>query len=1465
MEGKMRKTAIFFLTVLFTFPCYSAVITVDDDGPADFDNIQAAINIASPGDVIIVEDGTYTGGGNINIRFLGKAITLQSANGPSNCTIKAQGNSRDKQRVFYFQYREGADSVLEGFTITGGYEDEGSGIYCRDASPTIKNCIIKDNVAREMGGGICCIQSTAVITGCVIKDNTAPMGGGIYNKYLEPFIRSCLFVGNSAQKGGGVCFEQSTCGIYNCNFFENSASYGGGLYSTGTSTVTVKNCIFWANDDHIGTDSSSSVSVTYCDVQGGWAGVGNIDKDPMFVNYIGGEYHLKIDSPCVNAGDPAYPADPCETDIDGEPRVVNGIVDIGIDEINAEGPIMVVQPKAFGFHCSEPGEDPQNHHYPEKIYISNRSPQILNWQIQKDCDWLNVSPATGQTTTETDEVMLNFDTSALAYGTHKCRLVITDEDAINNPVTVKVVLRIGPALYVPSGSYPTIQSAINAADDGDTVVVMPGTYTGPGNYNIDFLGKKITVSSIEPNDPDVVAATVVVYDSDVDMPHSSVFNFRHQEEADSVLSGFTIMCKGSQPSTAVVCGDSSPAIANCVITSEPGNDGRGINLYNSNVRIINCTITGFLISNFGAGIYCCGAHDPFYYPYPRFGPEIIKCRIIGNWGREGGGIFLKDCTCEIVGTLIADNQAYFRGRGSGGGLRCLRSIVTLKNSTIKDNTAGMPGTSEGQGGGIYAAESRVRLFSSAISGNSTGDGGGIFLDDQSSLGLHNCTICSNSAGQRGGAVYCDGGQILLTTNCILWGNTAPLCNHIGGGRLSVHYSCIQDYDPNDADIPYGGQANGNIDDDPGFVGWPDDLHLGIESPCINAGCPSTITGPNDVDIDGQKRIIGGRIDMGADEYAPLIRVTRPAGGEVWAAGSSHEIQWESFGIDNVDILFSTDGGENYEAVVEGLDAGIGRYMWQLPSKVDSNQCIISVEPSVEDESVIVIESGLFEINKLPRSPAVPPGQPDRNKQRRTGLSENIGPELGCIKWSFATGGPVTASVALGYNNRVYVPCEDGKLYALNNSGELIWLFDANSPLIGTPAIGYNGDIYVGADNGVLYALKNNGELLWSFATGGFLYGSPAVGPDGNICIGSTDGFLYALVPDGSELWKFKTAGFALLGNSIFASPAVTDEGTVITTGLYDPNLYGLDAETGSVKWVLKLTYSEPVCCGSGCFTYRTVDRYGWPFASSVLTDDGVIYQTVLYDPNLYAIDANDGSIIWTCKMKPQCEFLGQIFCGAYCYMLNALCGSDWYGVPLTEWYDCPPTGLGPKIKIPLSNCWTRPAVGPDGTIYVSFDDPYLRAVDPNGSIKWVKKIGIVGGFTLTVGPNGLIYAASDDGNMYVLNSDGDELSRFSTDEWLSWPVITVGGTVIVSDYNDTVWAIGGGDCSGGLNELHRPSDLTADGIVNMFDFEKLAADWAKTISISSAGPAYSKGDVNVDGSVDSFDLYQLAENWLKEE
>jgi outer membrane protein assembly factor BamB len=288
-------------------------------------------------------------------------------------------------------------------------------------------------------------------------------------------------------------------------------------------------------------------------------------------------------------------------------------------------------------------------------------------------------------------------------------------------------------------------------------------------------------------------------------------------------------------------------------------------------------------------------------------------------------------------------------------------------------------------------------------------------------------------------------------------------------------------------------------------------------------------------------------------------------------------------------------------------------------------------------------------------------------------------------------------------------------------------------------------VFVGCEDGKLRAIDPNGTIRWSYGTGDAIYSSPAVTADGSIYIGSSDGVLYAVGADGSKRWQFATKGPGVMATgAIFASASIGTDGTVYAAGLYDPNLYALDPTDGSIKWACSFAIypeneSDPNSAKIG----------GWPFAAPVVGGDGTIYQTLLYDNHLYAIDPEAGTILWA-----------------------------------TDLLDAPGIDVEAEDFEADADGWSEPALGPDGTIYVSLDDPYLRAVDPNGSIKWATKAGDVGAFTLTVDARGWVYAACDDGYVYVVDNEGLQIGRWETSGWPVYPVIAGDGTVLVADSKD---------------------------------------------------------------------------------
>jgi hypothetical protein len=350
-------------------------------------NIQEAVDAAPPGAMIIVTNGTYaaggratpaTGDGATNRVTVDKPLTLLSVNGPGVTVIQGQipGATNGGMRCVYLT--NGA--TLAGFTMTNG----SGGVYCESTSAVLTNCVLAGNSAAQGGGAWGGTLNNCVLTGnsatdwsgggaadsalnnCTLTGNSASWdGGGAAGSTLN----NCTLTGNGAYEGGGAAY----CTLNNCALTRNPAGFGGGayggmlnncvltgnsatnwggggaanatlnnctltdnsaVYGGGASYCTLNNCIVYfntaANGANYRQDQYGGVFNYCCSTPLPTNGVGNITNAPLFVDYAGGNLRLQSNSPCINAGNNAYVV--VSTDLDGNPRIVGGTVDIGAYE-----------------------------------------------------------------------------------------------------------------------------------------------------------------------------------------------------------------------------------------------------------------------------------------------------------------------------------------------------------------------------------------------------------------------------------------------------------------------------------------------------------------------------------------------------------------------------------------------------------------------------------------------------------------------------------------------------------------------------------------------------------------------------------------------------------------------------------------------------------------------------------------------------------------------------------------------------------------------------------------------------------------------------------------------------------------------------------------------------------------------------------------------------------------------------
>ncbi len=317
----------------------ASTYVVNPGGTGDFPTIQAAINGCINGDVIELTDGVFTGAGNRGMDFNGMAVTVRSQSGdPTACVIDCE----QADRAFSFTSNEGAGSVLEGFTVRNGSSSgSGGAVLCSVGSPTITNCIFRDNWTDQHGGAILCFNGSApTLDQCVFLDNAAHMCGGavICWEVSSPAITGCTFAGNSGRLGGGglFCSDISSPAINSCTFYGNTTNALGAGIAYEDYTLNIENTIiaFSTNGDAIHGDDAYALTFTCCDIYGnaggpgdaaGWIGIsGNIAQDPIFCDAANDDLTIRNDSPCAAGNNPpcgligAWPVGCQVGDLDGD-------------------------------------------------------------------------------------------------------------------------------------------------------------------------------------------------------------------------------------------------------------------------------------------------------------------------------------------------------------------------------------------------------------------------------------------------------------------------------------------------------------------------------------------------------------------------------------------------------------------------------------------------------------------------------------------------------------------------------------------------------------------------------------------------------------------------------------------------------------------------------------------------------------------------------------------------------------------------------------------------------------------------------------------------------------------------------------------------------------------------------------------------------------------------------------------
>jgi predicted outer membrane repeat protein len=837
-------------------------------------------------------------------------------------------------------------AILDGLVVSDGNADDpslpslfdpskyGGGIYAGNKL-RVMNCLFTNNSSQQGGGGI---YSTGLldVTNCIFTHNHAAAGAGVGVHYSSTVnISASKFAQNDAWYNGGGIENEGTCYVTNCLIVNNGAVNGGGVLVRGYtiisgstiannsvcvwfySTCLVRNSIITGGE--ISVYTGASIDCKYTCTDSFMPGEGNIRQNPLFVSptFVAGsggdglaaDWRLRWCSPCFEAGNNSMIPAGVTTDLDGNPRLRYGSVDMGAYETDTTG----VLPNVIGFGsrifiCDTIQYRGAGNNW-ETALAGNaescRYPgRTMLYEAMKDASpgteiWVKKGKYRCSLNNSRDHA---FDIGAgvKVFGGFSGNEATADQ---RNLVTNKTIFsgNVGDSSLVTDNSYHVMlinPDGLTYSDSAliDGVIVENGYADGssPASEGAGICiasNTKIRMKSVEIRYNTALGnggGLKVNNQSEVALYDCRIINnnliVRPEEWWQTSASGCGIF------------NDGKLHLKNTLVRQNSNATG-GSGIYNSDSLFLsNCTLdsnTSVTRFSTGGGIvnagYClsentsinnntCNAQAGGIYNGSGASMLLYNNDINSNsntilmpfWGSNSGGI-RNEGMMTILNSTVRDNLA----QGSGGGLfnSSGASCFIVGSSFLRNNSLNTP-TNGAFGGGI-ANEGFLSVNRSWVCNNQSSEsGGGIYNPTM----IRNCIVANNNSGLMLGTgclgvfnttiannlnqgIAVSSSDTFLIRNCIVDGNDVQL-----SGNFNIANTCMTVLYPGNNNVfgsPFWiGPSEGK---GPGFDGFLADWGLKTSSPCINRGDNALLSSADSLDALGNTRLMYGVVDMGGAE------------------------------------------------------------------------------------------------------------------------------------------------------------------------------------------------------------------------------------------------------------------------------------------------------------------------------------------------------------------------------------------------------------------------------------------------------------------------------------------------------------------------------------------------------------------------------------------------------------------------